>query len=112
MSAVNPRDVDGDGDVDIQISGEGPNGAVIVNYVNDFITQCNDGADNDGDGAVDLNDFGCSGADDRDEGTPAEATECADGEDNDGDGDVDGVDSACAIPNNREEIASVDRGRD
>ncbi|MSU60395.1 MAG: hypothetical protein EXS52_00565 [Candidatus Staskawiczbacteria bacterium] len=47
--------------------------------------QCNDGIDNDNDGATDYpNDFSCSSATDNDEGNPKAA--CQDGIDNDSDG--------------------------
>jgi hypothetical protein len=103
VGEVYPRDVDGDGDVDIQVSGENANGPVIVNFINYRITQCNDGNDNDGDGLIDLNDFGCESSNDNDESQPAQAPECADGIDNDGDGDVDTDDSACFLPSNGSE---------
>ena len=69
----------------------------MVNFINHFITQCSDGNDNDGDGLVDLNDFGCASANDNNESMPSQATECSDGVDNDGDGAVDINDSACFI---------------
>lgn len=45
---------------------------------------CLDGLDDDGDGAIDFADAGCSGPDD-----PSERADCADGLDNDGDEQVD-----------------------
>lgn len=48
------------------------------------VTQCSDGIDNDGDGAVDLSDFGCSSASDNDESNPK--SQCENGIDDDGDG--------------------------
>jgi uncharacterized repeat protein (TIGR01451 family) len=48
------------------------------------VTQCRDGIDNDGDGAVDSADFSCSSPDDNDETNPK--AQCQDGIDNDGDG--------------------------
>jgi hypothetical protein len=105
VGEVYPRDVDGDGDVDIQVSGEDANGPVIVNFINYRITQCNDGNDNDADGLIDLNDFGCTSSNDNDESEPAQAPECADGIDNDGDGAVDTNDSACFLPSNGSESA-------
>ncbi|MCB0335050.1 MAG: hypothetical protein KDD62_02050, partial [Bdellovibrionales bacterium] len=65
---------------------------------NQPITQCNDGKDNDGDGAIDLLDNGCSGSADNDErlhdphcknsfdNDEGEPTQCDDGTDNDLDG--------------------------
>lgn len=50
---------------------------------------CDDGLDNDGDGAVDFpDDLGCVGESDDDEGDAPEA-QCKDGRDNDGDGKID-----------------------
>src|SRR5205085_1978017 len=51
------------------------------------IPQCRDGYDNDGDGAVDQNDFSCFGPDDNDETNPR--AQCQDSIDNDGDGRID-----------------------
>ncbi len=107
INAVYPRDVDGDGDVDIQVSGIDGNGPAIVNYVNDFITQCNDGNDNDNDNLIDLNDPSCSSSVDRDESEPSVETECSDGIDNDSDNDIDTADSACAIPGNTQESSTT-----
>lgn len=55
--------------------------------------QCRDGRDNDGDGAVDLNDFSCANALDNDEANPK--SQCQDGIDNDNDGAVDLADFSC-----------------
>ncbi|MDO8468365.1 MAG: hypothetical protein Q7S29_01245 [Candidatus Peribacter sp.] len=56
--------------------------------------QCNDGLDNDGDGAADYpNDFSCSSATDTDETNPK--AQCQDGIDNDGDGRIDANDLGC-----------------
>jgi hypothetical protein len=49
--------------------------------------ECDDGLDNDGDGLVDVDDSGCSSADDASERDPAQP--CDDGLDNDGDGRID-----------------------
>jgi cysteine-rich repeat protein len=103
IGAVYPRDVDGDGDVDVQISGVKNNGPALINFENHRITQCNDQNDNDGDGDIDLNDFGCSEDIDNSEGTPSTATACADGQDNDNDGQIDLDDTACVIPGNDSE---------
>jgi hypothetical protein len=48
------------------------------------VPQCSDGIDNDGDGAVDLADFGCDSATDSDESNPK--SKCENGVDDDGDG--------------------------
>jgi hypothetical protein len=50
---------------------------------------CNDGEDNDGDGAIDLDDPGCDAPGDPDETDPPATAGCADGEDNDQDGFID-----------------------
>ena len=57
--------------------------------------RCNDGIDNDNDGAIDFpSDFGCSSLKDKDESFPKAA--CQDGKDNDNDGFVDfPADSGC-----------------
>jgi hypothetical protein len=60
--------------------------------------QCRDGRDNDGDGAIDLNDFSCANALDNDEANPK--SQCQDGIDNDNDGAVDLADFSCG--NNRQ----------
>jgi uncharacterized repeat protein (TIGR01451 family) len=57
------------------------------NTSNTALVQCNDGIDNDGDGAADASDFSCSGPTDNDETNPKAA--CQDGYDNDGDGRID-----------------------
>jgi hypothetical protein len=65
-------------------------------------TACNDRFDNDGDGATDLDDPGCSDTEDDSEHAPS--TPCDDGIDNDGDGWIDyspdfGVgDPGCVLP--------------
>jgi hypothetical protein len=58
------------------------------------LAECADGADNDGDGAIDLADPGCSDADDDSEVNVA-AAQCADGLDNDDDGAIDLDDRGC-----------------
>ena len=50
---------------------------------------CSDRKDNDGDGAIDQDDIGCSAPDDEDEADEDIAPVCADGIDNDGDGIID-----------------------
>ncbi len=52
--------------------------------------QCSDGADNDGDDLVDVDDPGCANSDDNDESDdPGAEPECSDGADNDSDGKTD-----------------------
>jgi uncharacterized repeat protein (TIGR01451 family) len=64
--------------------------------------QCNDGLDNDGDGATDYpNDFSCSSATDNDETNPK--AQCQDGVDNDGDGVTDGQDPGCSSNQDNDE---------
>ena len=78
------RDEDGALDGDERDAGTDPADAASV------VGACDDGLDNDGDGAVDLDDDGCQSA----EGTH-ERPECSDGWDNDNDGAADGADSIC-----------------
>jgi len=62
------------------------NQASLSTVVNCF--ECNDGADNDNDGATDYPaDFSCSSATDNTEGSPL--AQCQDGQDNDNDGFID-----------------------
>jgi len=56
---------------------------------------CGDGLDNDGDGATDLDDPGCSWAGDTGEGGGNVEPQCSDGRDNDGDGRTDLDDPGC-----------------
>lgn len=65
--------------------------------------QCNDGVDNDGDGAVDFGaDFSCSSPTDNDENLPK--AQCQDGIDNDGDGATDfGSDFSCTSKQDNDE---------
>jgi hypothetical protein len=86
------RDLDGvfDGDERVALTDPGNPGSVTG--------ACSDGLDNDGDGAVDGADPGCTGG-----GTPdIENPQCDDGWDNDNDGLTDLADPQCAD-------ASVDR---
>jgi uncharacterized repeat protein (TIGR01451 family) len=66
-----------------------------------FISQCQDGIDNDGDGKIDFpEDPGCSSPSDNDETTP----QCSDGIDNDGDGLIDWpADPECYGPDDNTE---------
>lgn len=77
--------------------------------------QCADGADNDGDGKIDMNDPGCSSALDNDETDPGGGgggnPQCSDGIDNDGDGKVDAADSACHTDFNADNASSYDGSR-
>jgi YVTN family beta-propeller protein len=65
---------------------------------------CQDGIDNDGDGAIDLADTGCASASAR-----IENPECSDGFDNDGDGLADAVDPDCLDPTSNRELALPQR---
>jgi hypothetical protein len=66
-------------------------------------TQCNDGVDNDKDGAIDLKDFSCgNNPSHNDESTPK--AQCQDGIDNDNDGLIDLKDPGCGgDPNHNDE---------
>ena len=66
--------------------------------VESLVRQCNDEADNDADGRIDLEDFGCARpVDDLESDDPPEPPACADGIDNDMDGAIDyPVDPNCA----------------
>jgi subtilisin family serine protease len=72
--------------------------------------ECDDGLDNDGDGAVDASDVGCDDTADLFERSGLLA--CDDGEDNDGDGDVDTADPGCAGPGWVAEDPACDDGLD
>src|SRR3954469_6448880 len=67
-------------------------------------TACADGADNDGDGLVDLADPGCAGPGDTSEvNSPPLPAACADLVDNDHDGLVDLADPGCSAPDDGDE---------
>jgi hypothetical protein len=68
-------------------------------------TQCNDGADNDGDGITDYPlEPGCDSLDDNDETDPATPPVCGNGSDDDADGHLDyPADSACASASGQNE---------
>lgn len=68
------------------------------------VTQCSDGIDNDGDGAIDLSDFACSNSEDDDESDVL--SECQDTLDNDGDGFIDLLDSDCSSNQDNSELGS------
>src|SRR3989338_5096788 len=57
---------------------------------------CNDGFDNDRDGKIDMDDFGCTSPTDTDEEFPQPLTQCSDNFDNDGDGLADLDDPGCS----------------
>jgi len=77
--------------------------------IESLIVECNDGLDNDEDGANDLADPGCAGDRDDDETDPEVAPVCADGLDNDDDGDIDYPDdAACIAAGGTSESASCD----
>ncbi len=86
----------------------GPSGQVEVTIeVESLVTECNDGADNDADGRVDLDDWGCERGTDDSEADPPAAPVCADGLDNDEDGltDYPADDGCTAAGDRREEIS-------
>ena len=62
---------------------------VVAIDIQSLLRACNDGIDNDADGAIDLDDAGCTAGMDDDEADPAVAPQCADGVDNDEDGAID-----------------------
>lgn len=72
-----------------------------------FTAQCQDGIDNDGDGATDFpSDFSCSSANDTDETNPR--SQCQDFVDNDGDGFVDfPQDSGCSSRQDNDEFTTA-----
>ncbi len=72
------------------------------------VTQCNDGIDNDGDGAIDLADFSCQNNPNKTDETNPKA-QCQDGIDNDGDGKIDAADPRCHTDNNPNNPASYNK---
>ncbi len=72
----------------------GPWQPADIAYRFQISSQCSDGLDNDRDGAIDLQDFSCSGATDNDEAAPG--SQCQNGEDDDRDGLVDLADPGCS----------------
>jgi hypothetical protein len=90
--------------------GAGPGGYSVTMSRSPCASDCQDGADNDGDGLVDrAADPGCASADDL-----SERRECDDGFDNDGDGltDFAGGDVGCATLDSSVEDPFCDDGRD
>jgi hypothetical protein len=73
-------------------------------------TACSNGADDDGDGFVDVDDPGCAGASDPSERSPLFA--CDNGADDDGDGLADQDDPGCPFPVSRPENPRCDDGLD
>ncbi len=73
-----------------------------LNFACTQTPQCSDGIDNDGDGAVDMNDFSCANPSDNDETNPKSA--CQDGVDNDGDGKIDMIDPGCSSQQDNDEF--------
>jgi len=68
--------------------GTSDNGTTVDSF------ECSDGIDNDGDGYVDLLDFGCDSVEDNSEINFGN-TQCSDGIDNDGDNNIDQEDVQC-----------------
>ena len=67
------------------------------NNEGDGTTACQDGIDNDRDGAVDLADYSCQGNPlNRDEANPK--SQCQNGNDDDNDGLTDMADPGCSTP--------------
>ena len=72
---------------------------------------CDDGLDNDADGAIDARDPGCQSSVDADEADPAAAGACGDGVDNDADGQADyPADADCATAGAASELARCPAG--
>ena len=74
---------------------------VVGEDINENLTECSDGIDNDGDGLIDMEDPDCTSEDDNTEsGTsgpgPFTVYACSDGIDNDGDGKIDLQDPGCS----------------
>ena len=82
-----------------------PAGGIVVRVVTtSAIAACNDLADNDQDGLVDLADPGCERGRDDSERDPAARAQCIDGIDNDGNGQTDWPnDEGCAAAGDLEE---------
>ena len=83
---------------------------VGVALLDEPVSQCNDGTDNDEDGYTDTDDPDC------DDGGTEEAgfgsAQCNDGTDNDGDGTIDAEDSDCTDANDNDESYACDDGID
>jgi hypothetical protein len=85
--------------IELDLSGPSPVGSLFLDGAALFdgstrqldavflVRECDDGIDNDGDGATDLDDMGCASPDDSSEHSAAYP--CDDGKDNDGDGAAD-----------------------
>jgi hypothetical protein len=72
---------------------------------------CDDGLDNDADGATDAQDPGCQSSVDADEADPAVVGACGDGVDNDADGQTDyPMDTDCATAGSASEAARCPAG--
>ena len=80
-----------DRDEDGELNGDESNVGTDPDNSGSVAGACSDGVDNDGDGAVDLEDNGCTDA-----AANIENPQCLDGYDNDGDGDIDAADPACS----------------
>ena len=114
LVTVNAADTDGDGVADpFDNCPHRPNPDQADNDDDGVGNTCNrivcrDGIDNDGDGAIDLDDDGCRSADD-----PSEEPDCDDGIDNDGDGDTDYPDDiGCKNASWKNESPECDDGVD
>ena len=67
----------------------------MANFRCSVIPECGDSSDNDGDGSIDLEDYGCVSQTDASEENNGN-TQCSDGTDNDADGSIDQDDSECS----------------
>jgi hypothetical protein len=93
------RDEDGMLDFDelVALTNPGNPGSIVG--------ACNDGIDNDGDGATDLADAGCASA-----SSNVENPQCNDGRNNDTDGLVDLADADCSSASDDREAPNVGCG--
>jgi hypothetical protein len=113
FSCDSPTDDDEENDKSkCQESSGGPGCIDDQDNTTEYPVACNDGNDNDGDGAVDSADFSCSFPFDTDEANPK--SQCQDGKDNDGDGKQDRSDPGCddAQDNDERDLAQCQDGKD
>ena len=85
----------------------GTSGEVRNDEADPTASACADGADNDEDGLIDLEDPGCASEDDDDEADSTTTTACVDGADNDDDGLIDLEDPGCASEDDDDEADPV-----
>ncbi len=95
-----------------QKAGGGPGCIDDQDNTTDYPVACNNGNDDDGDGAADDKDFSCSFPFDTDEANPK--SQCQDGIDNDGDGKKDSNDPGCddKQDNDEKDLPQCQDGKD